>query len=139
MASHAFVEGAKSLTRGTVTLYGSVTLGSSGAISSSVCNGFSIAKTASETGRYTVTLAQAYPALLGVACLIEGAIDAAYTTAKGQWNGLVRNVAVSTARTFDIQMQRTDTGADAEIEDGLSFSIAITLMNSNTNGTFALS
>ena len=44
------------------------------------------------------------------------AADAAYTAAKATWAN-VRNNTVSTTGSFQIQMIRTDTFADAEAED----------------------
>lgn len=136
MASRNLFRDQGSLTQGIVKLYGRVVLGATGAISTTTpaqADGFAIIKTAAEAGRYSVTLNDPYRAVVGVSCIIVGAADAAYTTANGLWNGLIRNKAVSTTRTFDIQFQRTDTGADAEIEDNLTFYIEITLANSTTS------
>lgn len=130
MASRNMHRDLGSLTKGVVSLYGRVLLGASGAISTAtlpITQGFTIVKTAAKTGRYTVTLQDRYFSLLGVNVTILGATDAAYTTAKGQWNGLVRNNLVSTSKTLDLQMQRTDTGADAEVEDNLTLFIELKL------------
>jgi len=130
MADRQFRPMQGSLTNRVACLYGQVVLGSTGAISSQTSDGFSVAKTGGEVGRYTVTLNDVYNKLLGVSCNVVGATDAAYTTANGVFSGLLRNNAVATAKTFDIQMQRTDTGADAEVEDNLTLLICISVKNS---------
>lgn len=127
MADRSFYPPKGSLSRNLVTLVGTLVTTTSGTIGSSDCDGFSIAKTGSEAGRYTVTLGDKYAKLRGVSCAVKGAADAAYTTAKGIWMGLIRNNAVATSKTFDIQFQRTDTGADAELEDAAEVFITIFL------------
>lgn len=115
---------------GVVKLYGTFTTTTSGTIGSSSCKGFSVAKTATETGRYTVTLGDKWNGLLGVNVAIEGAADAAYTASQGLCS-LLRNVDVSSAKTLDIQFADPATSADAELEDGAKVYIEITLKNSS--------
>jgi hypothetical protein len=67
-------------------LTGVVTLGSSGALSTTVAQtskGFTVAKTGSETGRYTATLHDAYGAIEYADCKVEVGADAAVTDQKG--------------------------------------------------------
>lgn len=130
MANRLFKQFQMTLEAGVVKLYGSVVLGTAGAVASTSCKGFSVAKTAGETGRYTVTLADYYLKLLNAQVALVGAADAAYTgTAGVSW--FLRNVSVSTAaKTFDVQFARTDTGADAEPIDGATFYLEISLKNS---------
>lgn len=67
-------------------LTGVVTLGASGALSTTVaqtCKGFTVAKTGSEVGRYTATLHAAYGAIEFANCVVECAADAAVTDQKG--------------------------------------------------------
>ena len=112
-------------------LFGNFTTSTSGTVSASSCDGFSVAKTGSEAGRYTVTLQDGYTALYGAnVSVISAQADTAYTTAKGL-NSFIRNVDVVTAKTFDIQFSRTDTAADAELEDGAKVLIEIVLKNSS--------
>lgn len=120
------------LEAGVVKLYGSFVTSTSGTVASSSCKGFTIAKTGSETGRYTVTLSDTYKALLAVNVAIVGATDAAYTSAKGlTW--ILRNVSVADSTpTFQIQFNDPDgSPADAELEDSTSVYIEITLKNSD--------
>jgi hypothetical protein len=99
MANRNFYPSGGSLSREVKKLYGKVTIGASGAISAQDCLGFTVAKTAGETGRYTVTLNDKYFAFRGCLVTIEGVADAALTVLYAG----VRNVAVSTTKTFDIQ------------------------------------
>ncbi len=113
-----------------VKLYGSVTIGSTGAISSSSTIGFSIAKTSGETGRYTVTLNDKYYALKHVGVVVVGPSDAALTDASGVIAS-IRNDAVASAKTFDIQFSSNVNLADANPTSGNKFLIEITLKNSS--------
>lgn len=115
---------------GVVKLFGSLITTTSGTIGSTSCKGFSIVKTGSETGRYTVTLTQGYQKLLSVGVTIVGTTDAAMTNAKGLTH-IVRNVSVNDATpTFQIQFNDPDgSPADAELEDAAELLIEITLKN----------
>ncbi len=130
MANRYFKEVAKALEAGVIKLYGKVVSTTSGTVGSSTTKGFVVTKTATKTGRYTVTLQDTYMALLGVSVVLVGPDDSAYTTAKGLgW--FVRNVSIADATpTFDIQFYRTDTGADAEVMDSVEFYVEVTLKNS---------
>lgn len=131
MANRLFKGMPKTLESGVVKLYGKIVTTTSGTIGSQSCKGFSVAKTATKTGRYTVTLEDQYMALLAVGVNIEGTADAAYTGAKGLINFL-RNVDVTAATpVFDIQFATT-TFADAELEDAAEVYIEITLKNSTS-------
>jgi hypothetical protein len=69
-----------------IILTGVVTLGTSGVLSTTVaqtCKGFTVAKTGSEVGRYTATLADKYGAIEYAHCVVEVAADAAVTDQKG--------------------------------------------------------
>lgn len=134
MANRYFKQFQHTLEKGVVELYGQVTFGSSGAISSQSCVGFSVAQTDSETGRYTVTLEDSYPKLLFCDVVLEGAADAAYTQDAGL-GYLLRNVDVTSSKTFDIQLVDGGTvgsasQSDADPEDGAVAYIAIKLKNS---------
>lgn len=130
MANRLYKGECRYLESGIVKLYGKVVTSTSGTISTSSCKGFSIAKTGSETGRYTITLSDKYTALRGVSVVVQGAADAAYTTAKGL-NYFVRGVDVDASTPLlYLQFNRTDTAADAELEDSAEFYIELTLKNS---------
>ena len=120
------------VTNGVITLYGKVVTGSSGDISSSSCDGFSVVKTDSETGRYTITLDGTVTEILYVGTTILGADDTAYTDAKGITT-IIRDNDVSTDGTFELQFLRNTTNADTEIVNDMSFFIRIDLKLSSVN------
>lgn len=118
------------LEAGIVKLFGVVTLGASGAISSQDCKGFTVTKTATETGRYTVTLADRYSALRSVNVMVEGSADTVYTSAKGL-QALLRGVDMS-AKVFYVQfVDRQTEPADAEVENSAKIYLEISLKNSS--------
>jgi len=131
MANRLFKRDAGTLEAGIVKLYGSVVTSTSGTVASTSCKGFTVAKTASEAGRYTVTLTDTYTAFKGCHVTLVGAADAAFTTAKGLVP-IVRNVSVADSTpTFDVQFVDADgSAADAEVPDGAEFYLEITLKNS---------
>lgn len=120
------------LESGIVKLYGSVTTSTSGTIGSSSTKGFTVTKTASETGRYTVTLSDQYSAFKSCLVNVVGAADAAYTTAKGL-DCFIRGIDMS-SKIFYIQFtDREAVPADAELEDAAVFYLEITLKNSSSS------
>lgn len=125
MSDRYFQQLRGSLDREVVKLFGSVTFTTSGAIASQDCLGFSVAKTGSEAGRYTVTLEDQYNRFMGVSTCLEEAADAAITATEGFIQNIVRNVAM-TSKTFDIQLVQV-SAADAEPASGNVLHIEITL------------
>lgn len=86
------------------------------AITRSKC-GITVAKTGSETGRYTLTFDGGFVRLLGGSVLIEeDADDAAITVGKAIL-GVLRGVDESGGVIY-LQMVRGDTNADTEVADG---------------------
>lgn len=132
MANRYYKQFQGTLEAGVVKLFGSVVTSTSGTIASSTGKGLTITKTAGKTGRYTVTLADKYTALLGVSVVLVGSTDAAYTSAKGDVSFL-RNVNVgASVPYFEIQWADADgSPADAEIENGAGFYVEVTLKNSS--------
>jgi hypothetical protein len=132
MANRLLKQFSGTLTQGVVKLYGHVVTSTSGTVGSYTAKGFTVAKTGSEAGRYTVTLSDTYCAFLGCQVTLVGAADAAYTTAKGIVP-FVRNVSVADSTpTFDIQFADADgSAADAELADAAEFYVEITLKNSS--------
>lgn len=131
MANRQFQQFQGSLEKGVVKLFATIVTSTSGTISSTTATGLTVTKVGSEAGRYRVTLDDKYTRLLAAQAIVSGAADAAYTTAKGI-QAIVRNVAVSAATPIlDIQLVRTDTAADAEVEDGASIYVELTLKNSS--------
>lgn len=130
MANRYFKQFQGTLEAGVVKLFGSATTTTSGTIGSSTGKGLTITKTSAKTGRYTVTLADKYTALLAVSVALQGATDAAYTSAKGlTW--ILRNVNVGASTPyFEIQFNDPDgSPADADVESGAIFFVEVTLKN----------
>lgn len=123
-----------------VDFRGCIPLGATGALGTGASApntpAFTLTKVGGKTGRYLVQLIDsrgqpivapsAQALVFGSATVETATADAAYTTAKAAY-GLVRNNTVSTTGSFQIQMVRSDTVADAEVEDNgkihLSFSV----------------
>lgn len=124
MANRNFYPARGSLSREVVKLYGNVTIGGSGAVSAVSAKGFTVAKTGSETGRYTITLEDTYTAFRGAHVTVEGADDAALTA----FYAAVRNVDVGSAKTLDIQLVSA-IATDANPASGDVLHIELTLQN----------
>lgn len=97
------------------------------------CEGFTVAKTGSETGRYTATISEKYRAIQYAHCVVEGAADAAAAAAKGQVCYL-RNVSAS-GKTADFQIctpsLAAGTSVDVEVEDGAKLRFFIVASTGN--------
>lgn len=130
MANRNWKAPAKTLTSGVIKLYATLNLGSSGAVSSYTAPGITVAKTAAKTGRYTLTLADKYAALLSAEIRVQGADDTAYTGTAGSV-GILRAVDVVTNGVLYVQLIRPDTSADAEAIDNAKVYIELTLKNSS--------
>lgn len=113
--------------RNLVVFLHKVTLGATGAIASQDApneSGVVVTKTATKTGRYTLALPTGptgfkYRKLLWVDAKIVGADDTAYTIAKGI-DVLLRDNDIDGGAldgTIEVQFIRSDTDADAEVED----------------------
>lgn len=96
--------------------------------------GVTLIKTPAKTGRYTVTLPCAYERLLNVIITPFGPDDAAWGASTTGVQAFTRDDDVSRTKyraasasdgTVEIQFQRTDTNADAEIPDGAGAYITI--------------
>lgn len=86
----------------------------------------SIVKTAAKTGRYTITLPTPHRKLLYVHATPIGTADTGYGAITKGLPMYVRNDAVNTAGTLDIQFVQGDTNwNDGEVADGASFMIEI--------------
>lgn len=122
--------------KGIVLLFGKVVLGASGAISSQTgakLAGFTVEKTATKTGRYTLTLDKNYNELLYGHVTVVGADDAAYTTAAGI-DCIIRDVDTGGGAgdgTFELQLTRSDTSADAEAINSAELRIFIAVCDSS--------
>ncbi len=118
------------LENGIVKLYGSFVTTTSGTVGSTACKGFTIAKTATTTGRYTITLNDTWVGFKNLSAVILGTADAAMTTGKGILY-FIRGVDL-TAKTILLQFCSPDgSPADAELEDAAVVYIELTMKNSS--------
>ncbi len=114
---------------GVLHFFGQVNLGATGAVSSQDCPRFKVTKTATKTGRYDIQLVDpdGSPVSALRLCsfnlgILTASADTAYTTAKAAgW--ILRNNSISPNGTFQLQLIRTDTNADAEAEDNATLII----------------
>lgn len=127
----------RSRSAGMVMHSGRVVLGASGAVSSTDCEGFTVVKTATKTGRYTVqltdALGRAITALKLRNCVatVIGPDDSALTTTKGVV-GVIRADTVATNGQFYLQFVQTNAGnADTEVQDSASFDITFWVKDSS--------
>lgn len=89
-----------------------------------------LVKTNAKTGRYSITLPTSHKKLLGVVATVIGSADASYGAITKGLPAYVRNNAVSTAGTLDIQFVQGDTNwNDGELADGASVLILIAVAN----------
>lgn len=133
MANRSFKQFQMTLEGGVVKLYGYITIGSSGAISASGCKGFSVAKTATKTGRYTLTLEDKYMALLAAQFTVQGPADAAFGTTCGSLAFIRGEDVAAAGGTPLLYLQiagATTSPADTEAPSGTKVFIELTLKNS---------
>jgi hypothetical protein len=119
---------------GLVLVGGKVTTGSGGAIASSDFRGGTIVKTASEVGRYTITVTGNAPKFLGlVGVTVIGPDDTAISnTAGGSGPTQARDNDIGTGAqdgTVEVQFTRNDTSADAELPDNTVFTVWVLVAN----------
>lgn len=93
--------------------------------------GFSVTKTASEAGRYTITLDRKSYRFAGGIATVIGADDTAYTTAKGL-DVLWRDDDIATDGTIELQFVRSDTAADAELENSAKVKLILFIVDTDT-------
>jgi hypothetical protein len=90
-------------------------------------SGVTVAKTAGEAGRYTITADEKVARFAVVGINLIGAADAALSnTAGGSGACFARNKSPS-ARTLDIQFTRNSDTVDTEVTDGFSFDVTLVL------------
>jgi hypothetical protein len=119
----------KSGARGQDVLSGTITLGSSGAISSvtgylpitTTAATFGVIKTASKTGRYSLNFGRKYKTLKVVGLSIVGPTDATFGNTNANATG-VRNQATD---SVDLQLFLASSGADTDGASGYVINWAI--------------
>lgn len=114
-------------------LHGTVVFGASGAVTTALNKGFTVVKTATETGRYTLTMGKSdaidtYYEFKGLNAIVEGPTDAAVA---GGFIPIIRNV--DTTNGFStVEVQLVDAaGADAEPTSGNKLYITLHVKNSS--------
>lgn len=131
MANRTFHPNQGSLEINVVHLYGTITVGSSGAVASSTGKGIASVTKESADGQYTVALQDSYNALLYANIQTLHSTDSAASTVGivGRINSA--DVASSTAPVVVFQMFALDDGADANPAEGAVLYFQITLRNSS--------
>ena len=113
--------------KGVTEAFIEMTIGASGAITTSTANldargGLTIVKTATKTGRYTITLPSAQKHFLGGSVILIGPTDAiwgANTVGGPSWFWRNDNIDRGTkAGTIDLQFCASTDNADAEVPSG---------------------
>jgi hypothetical protein len=120
------------VTNGVISLFGNFTSngGTAGSVS---CDGFTIAKTGSTVGRYTVTLDGQVTELLGASTTVIAAHDTnAIATASGVVSA-VRANTVATDGKFNLQFISNVDQADADVTTSSKVLIRIDLKLSTVN------
>jgi len=120
MSNRMFYPLRGSLNREVVTLYGTVTTSTGGAIASQACKGFSVSRTG--TGVYAIALQDAYAALLNADVTLS---VSAITAGKGQLFVVTTDAPSSLALV--IKVYRPDTQVPADVDDGALLKFALTL------------
>lgn len=126
--------GPRSPRRDTTTTWIDFTTTTSGTISATTVTSAkdcaaTIAKTASKTGRYTVTAQDKYRRFVKGHATIIGPDDAAMTAARGVVT-VFRDDDLATDGTIEVQFIRPDTYADAELQDGARAILELTFADS---------
>lgn len=91
-------------------------------------SGVTVAKTGSETGRYTFTLPRTYPKFWGVSVTKIGPDDAIWGANTTGYDHFVRDNDVDGGAldgTFELQFTQNGSNADAEIPDAAQFIVEI--------------
>lgn len=135
MPAHGILKDVKTLTPGLVLISGKVTLGASGAVSSTDIEGATLVKTGSETGRYTLTLNRGKVIeFRGGFVSWMAADDSAVSNTVGGSGAIVcRDDDISSDGTVELQFTRNDTSADAELPDGTVFHFLVALRTSSVS------
>jgi hypothetical protein len=107
--------------RGWVVLAGTVTIGAAGAVSAlagdctkTTAGDSSVIKTATEVGRYTVTLDRKYRRIIPLGVTLEGPADAAL----GNTDANLCSVRVVGTQSLLLQLSLASSGADTETTSG---------------------
>jgi hypothetical protein len=122
MANRTFSPHEGALEKRVVDLFGTVTIGSSGAVSASGGAGIHRITKESAAGQYTVVLQDSYNALLWADVSLVDDTDSNPAS-----------VAVGTTPKIVIQGYAFDDGADANFADGAKLLIKLTLRNSSVS------
>jgi len=119
-------------------IHGIIVFGAAGAITTQDLKGFTVAKTATETGRYTITMGSTsnpdtYYEFKNLQAIVQGPTDAALTATDG-YIPVLRNVDVSSDGFQTVDLQLTDyAGADKNATSGNKLYVTITVKNSSVD------
>lgn len=121
---------------GLVLIRGEFTTTTSGTIDTGATSGgvgiSSVAKTGSETGRYTITLAAPFKKIDAMGYAIVGPDDTAMTDAKGI-EAVWRDDDIATDGTIELQFIDGDSGADTELQDAAKVTFWLLLKNTSVS------
>jgi len=127
MANRLFIPPSGSLEVNVCELFGSITVGASGAVSASSGKGIaSVVKEAAD-GQYTITLSDQYNSLLWAGLTLQSSADGAQTVG----TALRINSQSMTSKTVVLQCSDTATGADANLTSGDVVLLCLKLKNSS--------
>lgn len=112
----------KSRTPKAQLLFGEITVGASGAVSSQDCDGFTVAKEAT-AGQYTLTLDETFNKFLALDTTIIDATDVLFDT--------VLSEDVDGAKTIVVQLWDADTPAATDATSGTVLKFAIAVKNTS--------
>jgi len=133
LADRNFFRNHMSLETDVVHLYARITIGASGAVSSSSGLGIASVVKQASAGQYTVTLSDRYNQLLHANVTVISAVDAAQTVGTAY---RIQSEAVNSATpNLIIQASDTATGADANPTSGDILLLKIELRNSSLSNT----
>ena len=119
MSAHKLSD-VRAMAPGVVIIGGSVTITTSGAISTQTASGLSggvVTQTGSEDGRYGIAFTQTWKRILAGGALMIGPDDTAFPTTTGS----DPEARLFSATGFSVQFKRTDTQADADPASGTVF------------------
>ena len=127
MANRLWLPPSGSLEVNVCELFGSITVGASGAVTTSSGKGIaSVVKEAAD-GQYTITLSDQYNSLLWAGLTLQSSADGAQTVG----TALRINSQNMATKTVVIQCSDTATGADANLTSGDVVLLCLKLKNSS--------
>lgn len=132
MANRSFHPPAGNLELDVVNLFGTITVGASGAVTTGVGKGIASVVKESAAGQYTITLSDTYNTLLMANFMLLDGTDESPATVGTHMR--LNSQAVSNATpTLVLQCYAGDDGADANPADGAVIYFQVVLRNSSVS------